>query len=189
MDLRTRSHRTTTTRIVIKDTCFTTTVSGVVAAPDWLDFLIRVWAHSTLDARSSSANSICASSPARELQIIEFCTCRTVGVRPETSYPPRYRASSDKGGPERKMSHLEKSNQPTSFGTGWIEKSNQFSTGWIFILEKSNQFSTGWIFIREKSNQFSRWGARVGARASRRCGFHAGSSRGLPCVSRRGRAR
>jgi hypothetical protein len=36
------------------------------------------------------------------------------------------------------------------------------------IVEKSNQFSTGWIFIREKSNQFSRWGARVGARASRR---------------------
>jgi hypothetical protein len=44
----------------------------VVATPDWLDFFIRVWAHSTLDARSSSADSICASSPAEDLQIVVF---------------------------------------------------------------------------------------------------------------------
>ena len=123
-----------------------------------MDFFIRVWAQSTLDARSPSADSICASSPARDLQIVEFRTCRTVCVCPQTSYPRRYRASSDKGCPKQKKKNSKNptsqpvfdwldvvsSRNPTSF----FEKSNQFSTGWIFVLEKSNQFfSAGWIFV------------------------------------------
>ena len=68
-----------------------------VAAPDWLDFFTRIWAQSTLDARSSSAASIRASSRARDLQIAKLRTYRTVCVGPETSYPRRYRASPDNG--------------------------------------------------------------------------------------------
>ena len=104
----------------------------VVAAPDWVDFFSRLWAHSTLDARSSSADSIRASSSARDLQIVEFGTCRHVCVCPETSYPRRYRASSDKGCPETKKAQLEKSYQ----STGRIFRPREI----LPVFEKSYQF-------------------------------------------------
>ena len=80
---------------------------------------------------------ICRSSS------FEHVTCRTVCVCPQTSYPRRYRASSDKGCPKQKKKN---SKNPISLpvvrlvGFSFLEKSYQFSrnptsrtTGRIFL--------------------------------------------------------